>query len=93
MGIDKDSFVSVLLNGYGYPAVGVFPDTFSFGGQNLTTESYDPDGAKKVLEEAGWVDSDVTVSVKKTDRNWRSAGLLIPAVRSFRFLQSLHRQP
>jgi len=58
MGIDKDSFVSVLLNGYGYPAVGAFPDTFSFGGQNLTTESYDPDGAKKVLEEAGWVDSD-----------------------------------
>ena len=58
MGIDKDSFVSVLLNGYGYPAVGAFPDTFSFGGQNLTTESYDPDGAKKVLEDAGWVDSD-----------------------------------
>lgn len=58
MGIDKDSFVSVLLNGYGYPAVGAFPDTFSFGGQNLTTESYDPDGAKKVLEKAGWVDSD-----------------------------------
>ena len=46
MGIDKESFVSVLLNGYGYPAVGAFPDTFSFGGQNLTTESYDPDGAK-----------------------------------------------
>ena len=58
MGIDKDSFVSVLLNGYGYPAVGAFPDTFSFGGQTLTTESYDPDGAKQVLEEAGWVDSD-----------------------------------
>ena len=33
MGIDKESFVSVLLKGYGYPAVGVFPDTFSFGGQ------------------------------------------------------------
>ena len=58
MGIDKESFVSVLLNGYGYPAVGAFPDTFSFGGQNLTTESYDPDGAKQVLEDAGWVDSD-----------------------------------
>ena len=58
MGIDKENFVSVLLNGYGYPAVGAFPDTFSFGGQNLTTESYDPDGAKKVLEDAGWVDSD-----------------------------------
>ena len=24
----------------------------------MTTETYDPDGAKKVLEEAGWVDSD-----------------------------------
>ena len=58
MGIDKDSFVSVLLNGYGYPAVGAFPDTFSFGGQNLTTESYDPEGAKQVLEDAGWVDTD-----------------------------------
>ena len=58
MGIDKDSFVSVLLNGYGYPAVGAFPDTFSFGGQNLTTESYDPEGAKQVLEEAGWTDTD-----------------------------------
>ena len=58
MGIDKENFVSVLPNGDGYPAVGAFPDTFSFGGQNLTTESYDPDGAKKVLEDAGWVDSD-----------------------------------
>ena len=58
MGIDKESFVSVLLKGYGYPAVGAFPDTFSFGGQNLTTESYDPDGAKQVLEDAGWVDTD-----------------------------------
>ena len=45
MGIDKESFVSVLLNGYGYPAVGAFPDTFSFGGQNRTTERYDPVGA------------------------------------------------
>ena len=58
MGIDKENFVSVLLKGYGYPAVGAFPDTFSFGGQNLTTESYDPDGAKQVLEDAGWVDTD-----------------------------------
>lgn len=58
MGIDKEGFVSVLLNGYGYPATAVFPDTFSFGQQNCTTESYDPAGAAAVLEEAGWVDSD-----------------------------------
>ena len=32
MGIDKESFVSVLLNGYGYVATGAFPDTVEFGG-------------------------------------------------------------
>ena len=58
MGINKEGFVNTLLNGNGYPATGVFPDTFSFGGQNLTTEEYDVEGAKKVLEDAGWIDTD-----------------------------------
>ena len=58
MGIDKDGFVDTLLEGNGYPGNGVFPDNFSFGGDKVTTESFDPDGAKKVLEDAGWTDSD-----------------------------------
>lgn len=58
MGIDKTGFVDTLLDGYGYTATGVFPDNFSFGEQNVTTESYDPEGAKQVLEEAGWTDTD-----------------------------------
>ncbi|SEA73329.1 peptide/nickel transport system substrate-binding protein [Pseudobutyrivibrio sp. ACV-2] len=58
MGIDKEGFVNTLLNGYGYVGKGAFPETFSFGGQNVKSESYDPEGAKKVLEDAGWVDSD-----------------------------------
>ena len=37
-----------------YPANGVFPEGSAFGGDKVTTESYDPEGAKKVLEEAGW---------------------------------------
>ncbi len=58
-GIDKEGFVEVLLDGHGVPANGVFPDGFSgFGGENVTTESYDPEAAKALLEEAGWVDSD-----------------------------------
>ena len=57
MGINKQGFVDVLLNGYGYTATGAFPDTFSFG-QGILTESYDPEQAKTVLEEAGWVDTD-----------------------------------
>ena len=58
MGIDKEGFVENLLEGNGYPANGTFPDGSAFGGDKVTTESYDPEGAKKVLEEAGWTDTD-----------------------------------
>lgn len=58
LGIDKEGFVNTLLNGYGYVGQGAFPDYFAFGGQNVTTETYDPEGAKTVLEEAGWTDDD-----------------------------------
>lgn len=58
MGIDKEGFVNTLLEGNGYAAVGTYPDSFSFGGDAVTAESYDPEGAKKVLEEVGWTDSD-----------------------------------
>ena len=58
MGIDKESFVNTLLDGNGYAAIGVYPDNFSFGGDAVHTESYDPEGAKQVLEDAGWTDTD-----------------------------------
>lgn len=58
MGINKEAFVNVLLNGYGYVATGAFPDTVSFGGADLKTETYDPEGAKMLLEKDGWVDAD-----------------------------------
>lgn len=58
LGIDKEGFVEHLLNGYGYAAKGMFPETMSFGGQNVTTESYDKEEAMRVLEEAGWTDTD-----------------------------------
>ena len=58
MGIDKESFVNTLLDGNGYAAIGVYPDNFSFGGDAVHTENYDPEGAKQVLEDAGWTDTD-----------------------------------
>ena len=59
MGIDKQGFVSALLDGHGVPGNGAFPDGFAtFGGENVTTEPYDPESAKEVLEAAGWLDSD-----------------------------------
>lgn len=59
MGINKEGFVKTMLDGHGVPANGAFPNGFSnFGGEKVTTENYDPEGAKEVLEKAGWVDTD-----------------------------------
>ena len=59
LGIDKEGFVAVLLDGHGVPGHGAFPDGFStFGGEHVTTEGYDPEAAAAILEEAGWVDAD-----------------------------------
>ncbi len=59
LGINKKGFVETLLDGHGVAGNGAFPDGFSsFGGENVKTEEYDPEEAKSVLEEAGWVDSD-----------------------------------
>lgn len=58
MSIDKEGFTNTLLNGNGTPAVGMFPESFSFGDSEVSTVSYDLEGAKAVLEEAGWTDTD-----------------------------------
>ncbi len=58
MGIDKESFTSVLLNGNGTPAIGPFPSNFTFGDNAITAPEYNPEQAKKLLAEAGWIDSD-----------------------------------
>lgn len=58
MGIDKESFCTVLANGRCVPAKGVFPGSFSFGGDAVKASAYDPEGAKALLEESGWKDTD-----------------------------------
>lgn len=58
MGIDKEGFVETLLGGNGYTARGAFPDNFTFGSDAVTAAGYDPEGARQVLEDAGWVDTD-----------------------------------
>ena len=58
MGIDKEGFVNTLLNGRGQPAKGPFPATMKFGDDTVTTEGYDTAAAAKLLEDAGWVDTD-----------------------------------
>ena len=59
MGIDKQGFVTALLDGHGVAGTGAFPDGFAgFVSETATTESYDPEGARQVLEAAGWRDTD-----------------------------------
>lgn len=59
MSIDKEGFVTALLDGHGVVANGAFPDGFSgFGGEHVKAEAYDPEGARACLEEAGWIDTD-----------------------------------
>lgn len=58
MGIDKEGFCSVIMEGRGLPAKAAFPDSFSYGNEAVETVSYEPEGAKKLLEESGWKDTD-----------------------------------
>lgn len=58
MAIDKENFCKVLLDGNGTPAVGAFPANLTFGGDKVHAVPYDIDGAKKLLAQAGWADSD-----------------------------------
>lgn len=58
LSIDKDRFVNELLDGHGYTADGAFPQSFSFGGDAVSAEEYNPQRACEILEAAGWVDTD-----------------------------------
>lgn len=69
MAIDKENFTKVLLSGNGTPAVGAFPANLTFGGNAVTTVPYDLEGAKKLLTEAGWTDTDNDGFVDKDGKN------------------------
>ena len=74
MGIDKEGFCSVIMDGRGIPAKGAFPSSFSYGNDAVETVSYDPEEAKKLLEESGWTDTDgdgyVDKDGQKLTINW-----------------------
>ena len=57
MGIDKEGFSSVLLENNGVPAVCAYPGSFPFG-MGPASPGYDPQGAREILANAGWTDTD-----------------------------------
>lgn len=61
MCIDRESYCDVIVNGTADPSYGIFSDTMPYGGTddlNLTVDSFDPEGAKELLAEAGYTDTD-----------------------------------
>ncbi len=54
--INRDAIVAKVMEGNAIPAGQVLPEGFFAISPNLKPEEYDPEGAKKLLAEAGWGD-------------------------------------
>jgi peptide/nickel transport system substrate-binding protein len=76
--INRDEILKQFLNNHGETAFGpvspIFNDSFN---NNLHPMPYSPDSAKKLLEEAGWKDTDMNGTLKKDGREF-SFTLCIP---------------
>lgn len=57
IGINRSEIVEAVYSGYGAPEY-TSVDSRAFGNPNAIVKDADPDEAKRILEEAGWVDSD-----------------------------------
>ena len=79
MGIDKEGFTSVLLDGNGTAAAGPFPSSFAFGDDTVIAPGYDPEKARELLEEAGWTDTDGNGYVDKNGKDLTLRWLTYPS--------------
>jgi peptide/nickel transport system substrate-binding protein len=71
MGIDRGQIVEALLYGYGEVGItDVMPFQWEFN-EALEPWPYDPEGAKALLAEAGWTDTDGDGTVDKDGRPFR----------------------
>lgn len=61
MCIDREAYCQVLVNNTAEPSYGIFSTAMPYGGTDglkLTVDAYDPEGARSLLESAGYADSD-----------------------------------
>ncbi len=78
MGIDKESFVEVLLDSHGAAAAGAFPSNFTFGNDTVAAPAYDVEGAKALLAASGWTDTDGDGYVDRNGENLTLRWLTYP---------------
>ncbi len=55
--IDVDEIINTVFSGLGMPSTGPVHPDFSYYNENVKPIPYEPETARKLLEEAGWTDS------------------------------------
>lgn len=79
MGIDKDGFTKVLLNGNGTVAVGPFPKSFVFGDDKVIAPQFNIEEGKQLLKASGWIDTDGDGYVDKNGQKLTLRWLTYPS--------------
>ncbi len=68
MCINKQGYAEILNKGASVPANGLYPDFMDFGAKEDLTGGYDIEGAKKILADAGYTDTDGDGIVEKNGK-------------------------
>ncbi|PTM89122.1 ABC transporter substrate-binding protein [Mycoplana dimorpha] len=55
IGFDRNAISQVLYKGLAQPAANIFPETVHLSGKRFPVPARDPEAARKLLDEAGWV--------------------------------------
>jgi peptide/nickel transport system substrate-binding protein len=68
MAINRQAIADRVMSGLGYPTANLVPDTLFGFDPSLKVPEFDPDGAKKLLAEAGWPDGFAMTITGPNDR-------------------------
>lgn len=68
--INKQEIISTLLNGYGQPAIGPLTSMAWAYDSTLQDISYNPERARELLAEAGWIDRDADGTLENNDKEF-----------------------